>query len=85
MSHQLKQVSCRLLGAGVVRSASVSFRVWPTHLLVLSGQEIQMLIKGLGILCLLHQVLNVSCKQEVLRVGMSWGHHVASRFTLASP
>ena len=84
MSHQLKQVSCKLLGAGVVRSASVSFRVWPTHLLVLSGQEIQML-KGLGVLCLLHQVLNTSCKQEVLRVSMSWGHHVACRFTLASP
>ena len=62
MSHQLEQVSCMLLGACVVRSAFVNFRVWPTHLLVLSGQEIQVILLWcLRILCLLHQVLSICC------------------------
>ena len=30
-----------------MRSASVKLRLWPTHVTVLSGQEIQMLSKGL--------------------------------------
>ena len=59
MSRQLNQVSCMLLGACVVR-------VWPTHLWVLSGQEIQMLLLWfLRILCLLHQVLSFCCKHVV--------------------
>ena len=61
MTHQLEPVSCMWLGACVVRAAFVKFRVWPTHLLVLSGQEIQMLLWCLRILCLLHQVLNFCC------------------------
>ena len=86
MSHQLKQVSCMLLGACVVRSASVKLRLWPTHVLVLSDQEIQMLSKGLITLCLLHQVLCTSCNHVSGQPceHVSWGHLVACKLALAS-
>ena len=76
MTHPLEPMSCTLLGPCVVGAAIVNFRVWPTHLLVLSGQEIQMLLLWcLRTLGLLYQVLSFCCKH------VSW---VACRLALAS-
>ena len=76
-----------LLGACVVRSAIVNSRVWPTHLSVLSGQEIQMLLLKVPENPLPSSSAPQQCCKRVFGQShehVSWGHPVACRLALAT-